>query len=331
VKQKGAFWLRVHDRLKALIGLQLVACPSSPLHRKESLRSEAWAEKLRALYEELGGPDRFLSPEQVEYAQWRRVLRSRLGIPDTSEPWQDCFEQDPYRFSGHLAASCQASKAKEKRRKPPIDERSEASARRRANDHAFNTAVAAEIQGYARSLIAAYRSQAGPGAFESDSQQLKVRLVHRLVCEIKAIQPAVKDPVSMVEKFLASAPIKTIPFFDIASRLKAVLVQHSQSDVKPRTLRPSDTYDVQAISCYAPYCDAMFVDNEFRKLASQGNIDVPGRYGLRLFSENNRQEFMDYLDAVLAEGMSPAHEERLAIVLRPAVDDFSSCMSHQEK
>lgn len=52
---------------------------------------------------------------------------------------------------------------------------------------------------------------------------------------------------------------------------------------------------MQAISCYGPYCDAMFVDNEFRKLAYQRNVEVPGRYGVRLFSETNREEFMAYL------------------------------------
>jgi hypothetical protein len=57
---------------------------------------------------------------------------------------------------------------------------------------------------------------------------------------------------------------------------------------------------VQAISFYGPYCDAMFVDNEFRKLASQRNVDVPGRYGVRLFSETNRGEFEAWLDETSA-------------------------------
>ena len=72
------------------------------------------------------------------------------------------------------------------------------------------------------------------------------------------------------------------------------------SEVKPRKIKPSDIYDVRAVAYYGPYCDAMFLDNEFRKLACQRNIDVPGRYGVRLFSETNRAEFKDYLDDVSA-------------------------------
>jgi hypothetical protein len=141
--------------------------------------------------------------------------------------------------------------------------------------------------------MTAYRSEADSGTFESGSQQPKVTLVHRLVCEVKAMRPVEENPISVVEESLGSEQIMTIPSLDITSCLNTVLAQHAQSNVKPRSLRPSDAYDVQAISSCAPYCDAMFVDNEFRKLASQRNIDVPGRYGVRLFSENSRQEFMD--------------------------------------
>ena len=57
----------------------------------------------------------------------------------------------------------------------------------------------------------------------------------------------------------------------------------------------------ETLAYYSPYCDAMFNDNEFRKLACQRNVDVPGRYGVRLFSETNRNQFMAYLDEFLVD------------------------------
>lgn len=60
--------------------------------------------------------------------------------------------------------------------------------------------------------------------------------------------------------------------------------------------------DVQVL-CLQPYCDAMFVDNGCRALWEK----VPKRYRppyakARLFSYNTRDEFLDYLDEVEAQG-----------------------------
>lgn len=67
---------------------------------------------------------------------------------------------------------------------------------------------------------------------------------------------------------------------------------------KARRIKGSDLYDLILVSHYAPYCDAVLLDNDFRALASQRNVDVPGRYGVRLFSENNREDFARYLEEV---------------------------------
>ena len=69
---------------------------------------------------------------------------------------------------------------------------------------------------------------------------------------------------------------------------------------------------MKAISTYAPYCDAMYVDKEFDSMASQKNVDVPGKFGVRLFSTRTHDAFLTYLDVL--KNMSEAHREGLALL-----------------
>ena len=56
-------------------------------------------------------------------------------------------------------------------------------------------------------------------------------------------------------------------------------------------------------------------------MAYERNVDLFGKYGVRLFSYKTRNEFLTYLDGILAS-MSDAHIEGLSIVhphLAPAL------------
>ena len=56
--------------------------------------------------------------------------------------------------------------------------------------------------------------------------------------------------------------------------------------------------DVTAISAYAPYVNAMFIDNECATILSQGRARDELKYRARLFSLNNGDEFLEYLKEV---------------------------------
>jgi len=63
----------------------------------------------------------------------------------------------------------------------------------------------------------------------------------------------------------------------------------------------------------------MFLDNAFRGLASQKNVDVPGRYSVRLFSAKSllrtetTDDFVEYLNDLL-QNMPCEHREALRLV-----------------
>ena len=72
-------------------------------------------------------------------------------------------------------------------------------------------------------------------------------------------------------------------------------------------------YDLRFISTYAPYCDAMVLDNMMFQYATDPLIDLPGRFGVQLFSRRNWDEFLTYL-AELAANQRPEVEEALKLI-----------------
>jgi hypothetical protein len=66
--------------------------------------------------------------------------------------------------------------------------------------------------------------------------------------------------------------------------------------------------DVRAISTYAPYLDAMFLDNECATLL--GEAPLPERLGLRakIFSLNSRDDFLAYLEETEARADAETRE-----------------------
>ncbi len=67
---------------------------------------------------------------------------------------------------------------------------------------------------------------------------------------------------------------------------------------------PKSTADVQFISSYLPYCDAMFVDVESRKLLQELPQGLPkhlklSEFQTKVFSLKQKDEFLKYLDAIV--------------------------------
>ncbi len=71
-------------------------------------------------------------------------------------------------------------------------------------------------------------------------------------------------------------------------------------------------YDVQHISTYAPYCDAVFLDDPMRDLLSRPTVGLTRQFGTRVFSLSNLDDFMDWLDSV-ENSMTDEHRLGLAL------------------
>lgn len=57
-------------------------------------------------------------------------------------------------------------------------------------------------------------------------------------------------------------------------------------------------YDIHILSTILPYCDAMLIDNECRSYLEENPLCDEIDYGTNIFSQNNKDEFIEYLDAI---------------------------------
>lgn len=323
VKAKDPFWSNLETTLGNLVALQLIVCPYSDIHMDESVLKHDLREPLRQMYRSFGGNDSFRFPYfKIERSQLLRSIKRFLGIDESNSlpVWREAFDRDPHHWT---ADSVFADFPANETWITDLRNRKEAVHSDmhllcdywKANPRSFDEDAIEEIKGYARHSLMQYRDLAD-GSFNPSippGLQPRVRLIHALAVEVHKERPDEADPVSVVEAFFDSPHAIQTPFLDISSHLWATIAQRVRSKKGSRKPKLGDCFDVAAISSYAPYCDAMFVDREVRCMASEGNVDVPGKYNVRLFSVKTQSEFLKYLSDIL-RNMSDAHLEGLSLV-----------------
>ena len=86
--------------------------------------------------------------------------------------------------------------------------------------------------------------------------------------------------------------------------------------------------DVEIIASYTPYCDTIFIDNECRRLLNQGLKETGYKLTTKVFSQDNKEEFLKYLDEIYGS-LSKKHINKVKEVygekwLTPYVEMFSA-------
>jgi hypothetical protein len=123
------------------------------------------------------------------------------------------------------------------------------------------------------------------------------------------------ERMTRIRSFFVSEHYANVPVERISSQFFALLRQFLRAGAF-RSREKSEKrfggffYDVRFISTYAPYCDAMVLDTLMHRWATDPRIDLPGRYGIKLFSRANWDAFLEYLDEL---------EERITPELRQAL------------
>jgi hypothetical protein len=311
---KECRWADVHQRLKLLTWLQVVTCPYSPIHVEESLLASQSRNDLKSLYRDLSGGNKFLTRNEIIQRQLLDTIRRFLDpaqpplVWTKPRPWQEFSKEDLHRWSDDFVVFAEfptdlgrIARLQQDKDNLHADLQSVA-ANWQGEANRFNDDVRREALAFGSSLLAAYRELAGGRKFDPHTPpgvQPGVMLVHWLAAEVHKARPDDTDPVAVVEQFLRSQEAMNVPFQYIAGRLWATIAQQGRSKT-PRLSKPSDNYDVMAVSTYAPYCDAMVIDNEFCSMASQNNINIKARFDMKIFSARTITAFIDYLDQLLA-------------------------------
>jgi|SRR3989338_2069729 len=145
--------------------------------------------------------------------------------------------------------------------------------------------------------------------------------------------PQEKMPEIIVKYFNDIDALLEIPYIRISSVMFAGWARRAALGKKDP---PKSTADVQFIASYLPYCDALFVDKESASMLKEFPQNTPAylrlkEFPAKVFSLNNRDEFLAYLDQ-LVSGIS---SEQIAILKDMGGDDYAkpywSIIEHEKR
>lgn len=144
-----------------------------------------------------------------------------------------------------------------------------------------------------------------------------VSMVVRSMLEVLPDDKDMAYKIALIKRFFASEHFANVPHHWISARMFAVLREQVRNGAY---LKPDEAkrrlsglfQDINHISFYAPYVDAIIVDQPMSSIVNDGRLDVPGRYGVKIFSLNNWEALLEWLQSLLAQ-MSEEHKAGLAL------------------
>lgn len=119
--------------------------------------------------------------------------------------------------------------------------------------------------------------------------------------------------------FFRTSHFKETPYQWISAHIFATLKAMVKSDgafsnrERARRRLNGFFYDVKHIATYAPYVDAIMVDQPMAELVARTTVALEARYGARVFSRNSWGAFLKWLDMIEEDGMTDEHRAALKV------------------
>ncbi len=306
------FAREVHQRLKRLVLLQQAILPHSDIHRGETVVFRQ-AAALREAYEVIGGDVAFTDHHSVEQAQvWeysRAFLENRdpqlnLDVDEVLEDERNEWLRDMHigvqmdysLFADEFRASRDKGHAgmlelvdKWASERPTFDSVLE------VERDAFSSVRTNGLLAAVDAIIAAAGNPDPMAAFNAAHNPILQEHDTLLRAFIQAGHSE-RDAGREVIWFWGWERNREMPHHRISSYLFAALARRVVGG--QRRLTRGFLNDVRAISTYAPYVDAMFVDRECAELLNEGRLRDELKYKARIFSFADTKAFIDYLEDV---------------------------------
>lgn len=296
---KNGQWSNLFDRLKSMVQWQRIICPISWAHRQESELSASRYTRLMETGRALAMGNRLRASQDIQYGQIYRALDafSRRADVEWAFESKEAFDRDPSAWHDHFAVDVDFGRQPEqiadrRNNKEAIQKRMEVLyADPDYLNRSFEEHVQLETEGFAHGLL---------GAFD--------QVVQRVLLTIKQ-ESRGDDSSGEAREFFFSPQFAGVPVVYINAVLRAAMALKARdSGRKPKS---SDQCDLEILSAYMPYCDAMLIDGEMRSLATDGKASLNRDYGTKLFSGKTLPKLNEWLDEV--EATFPASQKEAII------------------
>jgi len=314
-------WRELFELLAVLCQMQLVICPDSTEHHAESLISEFY-EELKHAYEHFSTGISFERPVSIQHQQVIDAFSAHLN---GAKP---VFDFDPTRvtsgrlhgWADRLFVTVDGTMRGEKqaiqqsRSKTSVGLAGVFKEWRKGGEtfaQAFEREKAASAKEIMKAYVADHRRQmltfAGqlPPTPENFLPSVLGSLIHGLEWAAKLHGLSREQTNEAIKSFIESGAMNETPSNVISALMWASLAMKAAAGQK----NPPDegmVTDIDVVSTFLPYCDAMFVDNKCRSLLA----DIPKTHRLpyrcRVFSSKTSGEFLQYLRDIRASA-TPEH------------------------
>ncbi len=308
------FWRDMFGILDRLLKLNLILCPSSRLHEKESY-VHSLRRDIEVIYDHLSNGVSFQYPEEIHLLQLVHALDRQLkGEPVSFDAVgrREVLVGDvdewvpPIRVVANIPSffdppsHTQAVRDRAHAALTSIWQRWRDDLRPFADRFADELKAGADVlvEQYAAHLRAQYAYLRGdPGVLEEVANPpLLASLVPRLCRYVAEREQDPSKALDVVLDFLRTEQAARAPYNWNSALLMAALARKAgagQKRVGKGTLN-----DVIALSSVAPYCDAIFMDDEMAGLLREGPLDAEFVTAARHFSNHTREAFLEYLRGI---------------------------------
>jgi hypothetical protein len=288
------FWAVLFEKLGTLTKLQLVVCPSSSFHEKESLLYEY--KSLRRMYKHLSHGVIFYNPRAIREIQLEShfnsiVANDRQGTAITVNniiygginSWSD---------RSHISINHQIPEEEIESMRQSRSKSHEALSElfeiwKLEKDKEFNDYYAEEVMIWGETTT----------------------IINSLISCIPNYEENYSESQKMVIQYLKSKGVFRVPFIKICSLLWACIRHKAAHGGMKKPPNKGMVNDIEMIASLLPYCDAMYIDKGMAELLNHGEVKKGiAEYRTKIFSKVNKNDFLKFLDDI-KDNASKEHME----------------------
>lgn len=310
-RSSNSVFQTVSEQIRHLSALQLVATPYSPVHLAESRFTSCYSDLAQYIKLEASGK-RLNAPYKVDRAQtfdafyrYKRGLGTEYTVnlkhacEDELHVWEDYFFFD---ISDHFPETLESQR---QGKYAAVNELLVAIEFWRSSTGSFEKSLDEEHSGGTKVIFPAflqYFTALLSGDIPTiEKKSLNVDTIEKLFLSAPE-NLQLKEKLTYIFEFLMSNHYRSLPKHDLSARifvaLRMMVRAGSYTNRKAAQKLSGFFEDVKHISTYAPYMDAILVDNPMAEILSRPEVRLEERFGTKVFSGNSLDSFKEWLDSI---------------------------------
>lgn len=160
-----------------------------------------------------------------------------------------------------------------------------------------------EIRAHAKYLIQNYWIAKNSNVLDTIVNSAELKIISAMM----HIDDISKDDASKIDQilaFLTSTYFENIPYIQTASGIWAIKINEIANGPLPSNLEKQQlamrgfSYDIEHMSIFAPYCNAVLTEKTIRKYLNRWHSESSSLYRFNVFSPNKKEELINYLDNI---------------------------------